>query len=229
MMRLATFLALSSSYYGATALTANVDNVGSTIGGSSSTSTTTTDSSDIIEASSTSNRRGGIRSSPEPQAQAQTQAYHVPIGSDKPKLRSKKNKNKKNNKSTSGSGNNPIQSFAVNMLQSQGCPVSTSSCGDICYVLTPAAASDLHSVAIGTSNTPHHHWHDPTSFWTTGVCNGKSQCVSVNPFDDDHNFDDLANTLLDVEKECERSVGMATMFILAKAMEPPAWVKQKQR
>ena len=114
------------------------------------------------------------------------------------------------------------------MLQSQGCPVSTSSCGDICYVLTPAAASDLHSVAIGTSNTPHHHWHDPTSFWTTGVCNGKSQCVSVNPFDDDHNFDDLANTLLDVEKECERSVGMATMFILAKAMEPPAWVK-KQR
>ena len=114
------------------------------------------------------------------------------------------------------------------MLQSQGCPVSTSSCGDICYVLTPAAASDLHSVAIGTSNTPHHHWHDPTSFWTTGVCNGKSQCVSVNPFDDDHNFDDLANTLLDVEKECKRSVGMATMFILAKAMEPPAWVKQKR-
>ena len=227
MMRLATFLALSSSYYGATALTANVDNVGSTKGGSSSTSTTTTDSSDIIEASSTSNRRGGIRSSPEPQVQAQTQAYHVPIGSDKPKLRSKKKKNKKNN--TSGSGNNPIQTFAVNMLQSQGCPVSTSSCGDICYVLTPAAASDLHSVAIGASNTPHHHWHDPTSFWTTGVCNGKSQCVSVNPFDDDHNFDDLANTLLDVEKECERSVGMATMFILAKAMEPPAWVKQKQR
>ena len=219
-MRLATFLALSSSYYGATAVTANVDNVGSTIGGSSST--TTTDSSDIIEASSsTSNIRGGIRSSPEPQS-ARAQADHVPIGSDKPKLRSKK-KNKNKNKK-----NNPIQTFAVNMLQSQGCPVSTSSCGDICYVLTPAAASDLHSVAIGTSNTPHHHWHDPTSFWTTGVCNGKSQCVSVNPFDDDHNFDDLANTLLDVEKECERSVGMATMFILAKAMEPPAWVK-KQR
>ena len=192
-MRLATFLALSSSYYGAiTAVMANLD-VGSTIGGSSST--TTTDSSDIIEGSSTSNIRGG-------------------------KLRSKKKKNK---------NNNPIQTFAVNMLQSQGCPISTSSCGDICYVLTPAAASDLHSVAIGASNTPHHHWHDPTSFWTTGVCNGKSQCVSVNPFDDDHNFDDLTNTLLDVEKECERSVGMATMFILAKAMEPPAWVKQKQR
>ena len=226
MMRLATFLALSSSCDcgAAAAVTANVDNVGSTIGGSSSSSTTT-DSNDIIEASSsTSNIRGGIRSSPEPQAQAQAQqAYHVPIGSDKPKLRSKKNIKKKN---TSG---NPIQTFAVNMLQSQGCPVSTSSCGDICYVLTPAAASDLHSVAIGASNTPHHHWHDPTSFWTTGVCNGKSQCVSVNPFDDDHNFDDLANTLLDVEKECERSVGMATMFILAKAMEPPAWVKQKQR
>ncbi len=222
MMRLATFLALSSSC-GAVTAAANVD-VGSTIGGSS---TTTNDSNDNGASSSTSNIRGGIRSSPEPQAQAQ-QAYHVPIGSDKPKLRSKKKKNKKN-KSTSGSGNNPIQTFAVNMLQSQGCPVSTSSCGDICYVLTPAAASDLHSVAIGTSNTPHHHWHDPTSFWTTGVCNGKSQCVSVNPFDDDHNFDDLANTLLDVEKECERSVGMATMFILAKAMEPPAWVKQKQR
>ena len=228
-MRLATFLALSSSCGcgAAAAMTANVDNVGSTIGGSSST--TTTDSNDIEEASSSAsnNIRGGIRSSPEPQAQAQAQqAYHVPIGSDKPKLRSKK---KKKNKSTSGSGSNPIQTFAVNMLQSQGCPVSTSSCGDICYVLTPAAASDLHSVAIGTSNTPHHHWHDPKSFWTTGVCNGKSQCVSVNPFDDDHNFDDLANTLLDVEKECERSVGMATMFILAKAMEPPAWVKQKQR
>ena len=145
---MATFLALSSSYYGATALTANVDNVGPTIGGSSSTSTTTTDSNDN-GASSTSNRRGGIRSSPEPQAQAQAQTqayhYHVPLGSDKPKLRSKKKKNKKNN--TSGSGNNPIQTFAVNMLQSQGCPVSTSSCGDICYVLTPAAASDLHSVA----------------------------------------------------------------------------------
>ena len=114
------------------------------------------------------------------------------------------------------------QSFAQNMLTNQGCP-PTSSCGDICYVLTIAAASDLHSVAIGTTKQPSHHWHDPASFWRTGVCNAKSQCVSVNPFDKKHSFDDLASTLADVERECERSVGMASMFLLAKAMEPPTW------
>eukprot|EP00984_Skeletonema_dohrnii_P016023 scaffold7024_cov94-Skeletonema_dohrnii-CCMP3373.AAC.1 len=120
--------------------------------------------------------------------------------------------------------NHPIQqqSFAQNMLTNQGCP-PTSSCGDICYVLTIAAASDLHSVAIGTSKQPSHHWHDPASFWRTGVCNTKSQCVSVNPFDKKHSFDDLASALADVERECERSVGMASMFLLAKAMEPPIW------
>jgi len=114
------------------------------------------------------------------------------------------------------------KSFAQKMLTNQGCP-PTSSCGDICYVLTIAAASDLHSVAIGTTKQPSHHWHDPASFWRTGVCNAKSQCVSVNPFDKKHSFDDLASTLADVERECERSVGMASMFLLAKAMEPPTW------
>eukprot|EP00984_Skeletonema_dohrnii_P022802 scaffold11910_cov104-Skeletonema_dohrnii-CCMP3373.AAC.6 len=114
------------------------------------------------------------------------------------------------------------QSFAQNMLTNQGC-LPTSSCGDVCYVLTVAAASDLHSVTIGTTNQPSHHWHDPASFWRMGVCNAKSQCVSVNPFDKRHTFDDLANTLADVERQCERSLGMANMFLLAKAMEPPTW------
>ena len=114
------------------------------------------------------------------------------------------------------------QSFAQNMLTNQGC-LPTSSCGDVCYVLTVAAASDLHSVTIGTTNQPSHHWHDPASFWRMGVCNVKSQCVSVNPFDKRHTFDDLASTLADVERQCERSLGMANMFLLAKAMEPPAW------
>eukprot|EP00984_Skeletonema_dohrnii_P029058 scaffold19398_cov76-Skeletonema_dohrnii-CCMP3373.AAC.3 len=117
--------------------------------------------------------------------------------------------------------NHPIQqSFAQNMLTNQGCP-PTSSCGDVCYVLTIAAASDLHSVATGNTKQSSHHWHDPASFWRPGVCNAKSQCVSVNPFDKHHTFNDLAITLAEVERECERSVGMASMFLLAKAMEPP--------
>lgn len=79
---------------------------------------------------------------------------------------------------------NPLQqTFAQNMLTNQGCG-PTSSCGDICYVLTIEAASDLHSVVTGkTTNKTSHHWHDPNSFWRTGICNAKSQCVSVNPFD----------------------------------------------
>jgi hypothetical protein len=105
------------------------------------------------------------------------------------------------------------------MLANQGCP-PTSSCGDVCYVLTVAAASDLHSVAVGTTNRPSHHWHEPSSFWRAGICNAKAQCVSVNPFDKSHTFNDLASTLANVERECERSVGMASMFLLAKAMDP---------
>ncbi len=163
----------------------------------------------------------GTRSSSEDEPPQQYQEVsapqQAPLGSDKPKLR------KKGGKSSS----NSLRTFAHNMLTNQGCQ-PTTSCGDICYVLTTAAASDLHSVAIGTSEQPTHHWHDPTSFWRTGICNAKSQCISVNPFDKDHNFDDLANTLADVERECERSVGMATMFVLAKAMEPPAWLKKKK-
>ncbi len=121
------------------------------------------------------------------------------------------------------SDNHPThQAFVQNLLANQGCP-PTSSCGDVCYVLTIAAASDLHSVAIGKTKQPSHHWHDPASFWQAGVCNAKSQCVTVNPFDKHHTFDDLAATLADVERECERNVGMASMFLLAKAMEPPAW------
>mmetsp|Transcript_6026 Transcript_6026/g.10147 ORF Transcript_6026/g.10147 Transcript_6026/m.10147 type:complete len:278 (+) Transcript_6026:92-925(+) len=156
------------------------------------------------------------------------QPQQAPLGSNKPKIR------QKNHAAASSSNNtiinNPLQKFAQNMLTNQGCPPTTSTtCGDICYVLTPEAATDLHSVAIGKSSIPTHHWHDPTSFWQTGVCNAKSQCVSVNPFDTEHDFDDLTGTLAEVERECERSVGMATMFVLAKAMEPPAWVKSKKR
>jgi len=142
------------------------------------------------------------------------QPQHVPLGSDKPKLRHKNNKGKP-------LSSNPLQTFAHNMLTNQGCP-PPSTCGDICYVLTIETASDLHSVAIGRSDHLSHHWH-----WRTGVCNAKSQCVAVNPFDRHHNFDDLANTLADVERECERSFGMATMFVLAKAMEPQELKKKK--
>eukprot|EP00985_Skeletonema_marinoi_P007146 scaffold3121_cov211-Skeletonema_marinoi.AAC.15 len=125
--------------------------------------------------------------------------------------------------SKNSTNNHPIQqSFAQNMLTNQGCP-PTSSCGDVCYVLTIAAASDLHSVATGNTKQSSHHWHDPASFWRPGVCNAKSQCVSVNPFDKHHTFNDLASTLAEVERECERSLGMASMFLLAKAMEPPTW------
>jgi hypothetical protein len=148
----------------------------------------------------------------QPQPQHVPHPQHVPLGSDKLKLRQKNKKGKP-------PSSNPLQTFAHNMLTNQGCTSPTSTCGDICYVLTIATASDLHSVVIGTSDHLSHHWHDPTSFWRTGVCNAKSQCIAVNPFDRHHNFDDLANTLADVERECERSVGMAAMFVLAKAME----------
>jgi hypothetical protein len=152
-------------------------------------------------ASSNTNISNRLRGSPEHQQEA-TQPQHIP---------------KKSN------NNHPIQqSFAQNMLTNQGCP-PTSSCGDVCYVLTIAAASDLHSVAIGNTKQSSHHWHDPASFWRPGVCNAKSQCVSVNPFDKHHTFNDLASTLAEVERECERSLGMASMFLLAKAMEPPTW------
>eukprot|EP00984_Skeletonema_dohrnii_P019370 scaffold9228_cov118-Skeletonema_dohrnii-CCMP3373.AAC.1 len=134
-------------------------------------------------------------SSPQPQ--------QVPLGADKPKLRKKKHNRQAS--STTTSTNNPLQKFAQNMLTNQGCPPTpTTSCGDICYVLTPSAATDLHSVAIGTTLTPTHHWHDPTTFWSTG------------------------STLVEVERECGRSLGMATMFVLAKAMEPPSWVKSRK-
>ena len=55
----------------------------------------------------------------------------------------------------------------------------------------------------------------------------KSQCVTVNPFDTKHDFDDLTGMLEKVEQDCERSLGMATMFVLTKAMKPPAWVRSK--
>ena len=53
--------------------------------------------------------------------------------------------------------------------------------------------------------------------------------MSVNPFDVSHDFDDLQGVLEGVEKECGRSVGMGTMFVLAKAMEPPAWLKRGKK
>ena len=112
-------------------------------------------------------------------------------------------------------------SFVQNMLINQGCP-PTSSCGDVCYVLTISAASDLHYVATGKANHTRHHWNDPASFWRAGVCNSKAQCISVNPFDKNrnHSFDELASTLAQIEKECDRSIGMASLFLLAKAMDP---------
>ncbi len=113
------------------------------------------------------------------------------------------------------------ENFLQAMLMNQGCP-PTSSCGDVCYVLTISAASDLHSVASGTNDEPSHHWNEPGSFWNAGVCNSKAQCVSVNPFDRHHTYNDLASKLAEVERECERSVGMASMFLLAKAMDPHA-------
>ena len=113
------------------------------------------------------------------------------------------------------------ENFLQAMLMNQGCP-PTSSCGDVCYVLTISAASDLHSVASGTNDEPSHHWNEPGSFWNAGVCNAKAQCVSVNPFDRHHTYNDLASKLAEVERECERSVGMASMFLLAKAMDPHA-------
>ena len=51
----------------------------------------------------------------------------------------------------------------------------------------------------------------------------------MNPFDTKHDFDDLTGMLVEVERECEKSMGMATMFVLAKAMEPPAWVRSKKK
>eukprot|EP00984_Skeletonema_dohrnii_P015031 scaffold6430_cov135-Skeletonema_dohrnii-CCMP3373.AAC.4 len=150
------------------------------------------------DSSNNPNLRGLRSSASEPQQEA-TQLQHVP------------------QKSTD---NKQLQeTFLENMLTNQGCP-PTSSCGDVCYVLTVAAASDLHSVAVGTTNRPSHHWHEPSSFWRAGICNAKAQCVSVNPFDKSHTFNDLASTLANVERECERSVGMASMFLLAKAMDP---------
>eukprot|EP00984_Skeletonema_dohrnii_P022799 scaffold11910_cov104-Skeletonema_dohrnii-CCMP3373.AAC.3 len=150
------------------------------------------------DSSNNPNLRGLHSSASEPQQEA-TQPQHVP------------------QKSTD---NKQLQeTFLQNMLTNQGCP-PTSSCGDVCYVLTVAAASDLHSVAVGTTNRPSHHWHEPSSFWRAGICNAKAQCVSVNPFDKSHTFNDLASTLANVERECERSVGMASMFLLAKAMDP---------
>ena len=117
-------------------------------------------------------------------------------------------------------GNDHLQhNFVHNMLTNQGCP-PTSSCGDVCYVLTISAASDLHYVATGKANHTSHHWNDPASFWRAGVCNSKAQCVSVNPFDKHHSFDELAHTLAEIETECERSIGMASLFLLAKAMDP---------
>lgn len=143
-----------------------------------------------------SNRRG-LRSSASELQQQATQAQHF---ADSKQLQ---------------------ETYVQNMLTNQGCP-PTSSCGDVCYVLTLAAASDLHSVAIGETNQPSHGWHKPASFWKVGVCNAKAQCVSVNPFDKSHTFHDLASTVAEVEKECDRSVGMASMFLLAKAMDPAA-------
>ncbi len=179
----------------------------------------------------------GIRSEDPPPPKPQDEPLHredellppqpqLPLGSEKPKIRH----HSPTNPFPTPNSSNPLQKFAQNMLTSQGCPpTATTTCGSICYVLTPDAASDLHSVATGKQSTPTHHWHDPTSFWNTGVCNAKSQCVSVNPFDVSHDFDDLQGVLEGVEKECGRSVGMGTMFVLAKAMEPPAWLKRGKK
>eukprot|EP00985_Skeletonema_marinoi_P016645 scaffold8993_cov207-Skeletonema_marinoi.AAC.1 len=188
-------LALSSCTAMATTITANNNDPSVRIGSAD-------EHSGGSPASSTTINSNRLRGSPDLQQEA-TQPQHVP------------------KKSTDN--NHPIQqSFAQNMLTNQGCP-PTSSCGDVCYVLTIAAASDLHSVATGNTKQSSHHWHDPASFWRPGVCNAKSQCVSVNPFDKHHTFNDLASTLAEVERECERSVGMASMFLLTKAMEPPDW------
>ena len=151
-------------------------------------------------------------------------SYHQFGERERQRQRSHAQKNIKGGSSSSedhGSDKKVVkQSLAHNMLINQGCP-QTSSCGDVCYVLTVEAATDLHSVTTGKRNKPTHHWHDPSSFWRMGVCNAKSQCVSVNPFDKHHNFDDLARILADVEKECDRSMAAANIFLLAKAMEPP--------
>jgi len=167
----------------------------------------------------------------EPSSSLPPQPQQIPLGADKPKIRH--HSSSTSTTTTSNPNSNPLQKFAQNMLTSQGCPpTATTTCGSICYVLTPEAASDLHSVATGLSTTPTHHWHDPTSFWSTGVCNAKSQCVSVNPFDVRHDFDDLKNVLEGVERECDGRggvVGMGTMFVLAKAMEPPAWLKRGKK
>ncbi len=57
--------------------------------------------------------------------------------------------------------------------------------------------------------------------------------MSVNPFDVRHDFDDLRSVLEGVERECDGKggvvVGMGTMFVLAKAMEPPAWLKRDKK
>ena len=169
-----------------------------------------------------------------PQNQIQSkQQEETSSSSTKPKIRHKSSTTTK----TKSQNTAALQTFAKNMLTNQGCPPAPhSTCGDICYVLTPEAATDLHSVVATSSSSqtthtkhhyPTHHWHNPTTFWTTGVCNAKSQCISVNPFDREHDFHELQRTLDEVERECERRVGMGTLFVLAKAMEPPpdvAWL-----
>ena len=62
---------------------------------------------------------------------------------------------------------------------------------------------------------PTHHCHDPNSFWNTDVSNAKSQSVNVNPFDVSH----------EVDEDC----GDGAMFVLAKAMENPAWLKKGRK
>ena len=110
------------------------------------------------------------------------------------------------------------QTFVHNMLENQGC-TPTSSCGDVCYVLTIAAAADLHSVAAGKSNRAKHHWHNPESFWRLGVCDADKRCESVNPYDKKHDFKALEDTLSDVEGQCGRKISAATRLLLVKAMD----------